>query len=373
MKIFLYIGSLTSGGAERVTVMLAERWVSLGHEVSLVTMQPRERDFYPIDSRVRRISLEYSGTQLFEKIYRNIKGWHKLRKTLKVQQPEILVAIMTPYVVLGVLAACGLAVRVYGSERNNPVRQKIHPVWAILRRFVYPFAHGHIAQTPETAKWLRDFTGARNIQVIPNPVTWPIRTFPPKILPEGLVSEERKILLAVGTKPRQKGFDLLIEAFSRLAPIYPGWDLVILGIEPQSEAAIGGGAAVLKLAESRNIAHRLFMPGRVGNILDWYHRADIFVLSSRYEGMPNVLLEAMASGCASVAFDCDTGPRDIIQDGVNGALVQPENVDALAASLLKLMVDESLRREYAKNGLKVAEMFSEAEIIGLWEEAIGLN
>lgn len=373
MKIFLYIGSLTSGGAERVTVFLAEHWASLGHEVMLVTMHPKERDFYSLDSSVCRISFERSGTSWIDKIRANIQGWIGLRRAIKQHQPDVMVAMMTSSVVLGIVAAIGLPVRVYGSERNYPPRQKINPVWAVLRRFVYRFADGHIAQTQKTGAWLENVTGARNIKVILNPVAWPIHAFDPKIDPNQVVAAERKILLAVGTKPIQKGFDLLVEAFSKLTSGYPGWDLVILGIDPESHDTIGGGASVRELAERLGIAHRLFMPGKVGNTIDWYQRADLFVLSSRYEGIPNVLLEAMASGCPSIAFDCDTGPREIIQEGVNGVLVSPESVEGLSNGLASLMDDEALRKKYSKNGLKVRETFSEDKIIGLWSEAIGLS
>ena len=373
MKIFLLIGSLTNGGAERVTILLARHWAALGHEVALFTMHPQERDFYSLDPSVCRISVKRTGTSLIDKVISNIKGWLSLRRAIKRHQPDIMVAMMTSSVVLGIVAGTGLPVRVYGSERNYPARQKIHPVWAVLRRLVYRFADGHIAQTQKTAVWLNKVTGARNIKVIPNPVAWPIHAFDPKIDPNEVVAAERKILLAVGTKPIQKGFDLLVEAFSKLSSVYPDWDLVILGIDPDAYDTIGGGASVKKLAERLGIANRLFIPGKVGNTIDWYQRADLFVLSSRYEGIPNVLLEAMASGCPSIAFDCDTGPREIIQDGINGVLVPPENIQALSNALALLMDDEPLREKYGQNGQKVREAFSEDKIIGLWSEAIGLT
>lgn len=372
MKIFVFIGSLDTGGAQRVTALLAKYWAGLGHEVVLVTMRPTTHDFYAIASDVCRISLSCSGSSWHNKIRENVKGWYRLRCAIKEHQPAIMIMMMTPSIVLGIVAAMRLPVRVYGSERNYPARQKINPVWTVLRLLVYRFADGHVAQTKKTAAWLENVTSSRNIRVIPNPVAWPIHTFSPNINPQTMVSSERKILLAVGTKVVQKGFDLLVEAFSKLTYAYPSWDLVILGIDPQSDATFGGGASVLRLAERLGVGQRLLMLSKVGNTIDWYQRADLFVLSSRYEGMPNVLLEAMASGCPSVAFDCETGPNEIIQDGVNGVLVPPENVEALSNALALLMADESLRERYAQNGMKVRDRFSEEKIIGLWSEAVGL-
>lgn len=371
MKIFLFIGSLTSGGAERITVLLGQHWTTCGHDVVLVTMNSKEQDFYSLDSSVRRISLEGSGNGRIDKIRSIVIGLIRLRREIKEHKPDALVSMMTSSIVLGIVASMGLTVRVYGSERNYPAYQKINPVWAVLRRLLYRFADGHIAQTKKTAVWLKANTGARNVKVIPNPVAWPIEKFNPKVCPEIVFRTERKILLAVGTKPIQKGFDLLLKAFFNLTSIYPEWDLVILGIDPKSHASIGGGAPVQKLAENLGITKRLFLPGKVGNTIDWYQRADLFVLSSRYEGIPNVLLEAMASGCPSIAFDCDTGPSEIIVNGVNGVLIPPENIEALSNGLALLMDNKSLRAKYGQKGMKVRETFSVAKIIGLWGDAIG--
>lgn len=373
MKIFLFIESLASGGAERVTVLLAEHWVALGHEVVVVTMRSQEYDFYSLDPLISRISFGSSETGLFGGLVSLIRGLHGLRQALKCHKPDIMVAMLTSSVVIGILASMRLSVRVFGSERNYPPRKKVNPFWAFFRRAIYRFAAGHIAQTEKTAVWLERFTRARNIRVIPNPVGWPIRAYGPKIFPDDLVLADRRVLLAIGTKPYQKGFDLLLEAFSRLASCYPDWDLVILGIDHGSRSSTGGSRSMIALAENFGIADRLTLPGKVGNAADWYRRADIFVLSSRYEGMPNVLLEAMASGCPSIAFDCDTGPGEIIQDQVNGILVPAEDIQALCDGLISLMEDESLRAQYGEKGKWVREKFSEREIIALWNEAIGLT
>lgn len=373
MKILLYISSLTCGGAERITVLLAQHWAASGHEVLLVTMQSEERDFYSLDPCIRRLSFKRSPTGWSDNVRANLSSWLRLRCVIKNHQPDIILSMMTSSCVLGILAATGLPVRVFGSERNYPPQQKINPIWAVLRRLIYRFADGHIAQTKKTADWLKNATGARNITVIPNPVAWPLRTSGPEAIPKEVIAAERKILLAVGTKPIQKGFDLLVEAFAKLAPNSPDWDLVILGVDPASDMTIGGGASVYKMAEHFGIEGRLFMPGKVGNTIDWYMRADLFVLSSRYEGIPNALLEAMALGCPSIAFDCNTGPRDIITSGINGVLVSPNNIDALSDNLMSLMNDGQLRKKYGEEGMRVGDVFSEEKILARWSEAIGLT
>ena len=174
----------------------------------------------------------------------------------------------------------------------------------------------------------------------------------------------------MGSKPEQKGFDLLVQAFAGLAADWPVWDLVILGIDPASEAVCGGGASVHRLAEAVGVAQRLYLPGRVGNVADWYQRADIFVLSSRYEGFPNVLLEAMASGCPCIAFDCDTGPRDVIEDDVDGVLVPAEDILVLRKKLGELMADECKRKRLARSAVRVRKRFSGELVMGDWTKVL---
>jgi glycosyltransferase involved in cell wall biosynthesis len=145
---------------------------------------------------------------------------------------------------------------------------------------------------------------------------------------------------------------------------------VILGVNPESEALSGGGSSLRQLAEELGIAQRLHLPGRVGNVADWYRRADLFVLSSRYEGFPNVLLEAMASGCPCIAFDCDTGPRDVIQNGTNGVLVPAENVDELKAEMSRLMINDEFRIKLSSEAIKARYQFEEEAIMAQWKQVL---
>lgn len=371
MRLYFFINSITGGGAERVTTSLARHFVDQGYDVGVITMHPEERDFYPIDPRVRRVTLDLAGVNRgLGKLTANYRRWRALRRALKAEQPDVVVAMMTNSIVLAILAAVGLPTRAYGSERNNPARKTTGRPWALLRRLVYRFAAGHVAQTREAAAWLKRHAGARNVHVIPNPVVWPIPSCSPRLAPKTVVSPERKVILAVGGKPEQKGFDLLLHAFAGLAADSPQWDLVILGADPESEAVGGGGASVQRLAEELGVDQRLHLPGRVGNVADWYQRADMFVLSSRYEGFPNVLLEAMASGCPSIAFDCDTGPRDVIEHGVNGVLVPPADTGALRSAMVQLIADEDHRRHLGTQAPALRHQFDEHKIIRMWQDVL---
>jgi glycosyltransferase involved in cell wall biosynthesis len=183
----------------------------------------------------------------------------------------------------------------------------------------------------------------------------------PRITPDSLCQSGRHLLLAVGRLEAQKGFDWLEDAFINLAKRYPDWDLVILGDGPQH-------ATLQDQARAAGLEKRIFLPGRGGNVGEWYERADLYVTSSRFEGFPNTLAEAMAYGLPAVSFDCDTGPRDIIRHEVDGLLVPPGDVAALTAALDQLMGDADLRQRFAERAVEARDRFSMERIAGMWEE-----
>lgn len=165
-------------------------------------------------------------------------------------------------------------------------------------------------------------------------------------------------MIAAGRLVPQKGFDLLIAAFALVTAEYPDWMLEIYGGGPEEQAL---AAQIERSGLSRVVA----LAGPTAALSVVMAQAAVFALSSRYEGLPMVVLEAMDKQMAVVAYDCPTGPRELISDGVNGVLVAPQDVDALAAALRLVMSDVSLR---AQLGAAAAEEAAEHDLSRIGEQ-----
>ena len=363
MKILIFIHSMSSGGAERVTANLANEWAAAGHQVTVVTEQPMSADFYQLNANVHRVTLGTAGASIgfWEALLSNSRRIFALRKVARTQRPDIVISMMTQANVIATVATRGMRVPVIVSERTYPPQLPVSGLWSRLRALTYPLASRVAMLTAEGVDWLhQDIPRARGV-VMPNPVTYPLVVNTPEVQPADVLAVDRKLLLAVGRMSEEKGFSGLIEAFASLTGQHPQWDLVVLGdgpLRPMLEQQI----------RAAGLSERVFTPGRAGNVGAWYERADLYVLSSRVEGFPNTLGEAMAHGCATVSFDCDTGPRDLIRHEVDGLLVEPGNLAALAQALGRLMQDEDLRAELAANAIDVRSRYSMRTVLDLWDE-----
>ena len=180
-------------------------------------------------------------------------------------------------------------------------------------------------------------------------------------IPLGPGDPTARKLIAAGRLEPQKGFDLLLEAFALVATEHPEWSLDIFGKGTQRD--------LLEQSIARlGLAGRARVKGPTDRLGERMRDASVFVLSSRFEGFPIVLLEALAAGLAVVSFDCPTGPSDILDDGTNGILVRPEDVSALAASLVRVMDDEPLRQRLAAAGPASVLPYSIESVGGRWDE-----
>jgi glycosyltransferase involved in cell wall biosynthesis len=363
MRLLIYIHSLENGGAERVVANLANYWVSVGWEITVVTVAPASSDFYVLDPSVRRFALDLTGTSpnVLAGLVRTARRIRGLRGILRQVQPELALSAMhTANVVLAVAARAVPGVCAIGSEHNFPPKAPMGILWETMRRHAYGRLAAVVALTQECASWLRANSHARQVPVIPNPVRWPLSRHEPCIDPAAFCAADRSILLGVGRLSTEKNFSTLIEVFARLAPRHPDWDLVILGAGPLRDA-------LWAQVQAAGLAQRVLLPGSVGNMGDWYERASLYGMSSHFEGFPNTLVEAMAYGVPAVSFDCDTGPRDIIRHGVDGFLVAPDDGAGMEAALATLMGDDRMRARFAARATEARERFSLKKISSMWE------
>jgi len=362
MKLLFLIHSLASGGAERVTANLANHWARGGHDVTIVTIEHAALDHYTLAPSVRRVALGLAGNSAgsVAALGGNLNRVRAVRRVLRLERPDVAIAMMTQANVLLAIASQGLGLHTIGSERSHPAQMPVGRMWNVLRRFWYGRLDAMVALAGETRDWLARPTSARNITVIANPVPWPFPRQEPVLPVRDDDTTGRRLLLAVGRLSEEKGFRTLIKCFAALARVHPEWDLAILGKgdqRPELEAMV----------DEHGLGERVLLPGVAGNVGDWYVAADLFVMSSRFEGFPNTLAEAMSHGLPAVSFDCDTGPRDIIRHEVDGLLVEPENAAAMERALDRLMKDETLRGRFAERAAEARERFSPDTTIAKWE------
>ncbi|MFE8073389.1 glycosyltransferase family 4 protein [Marinobacteraceae bacterium S3BR75-40.1] len=367
MKLLFFIHSLSSGGAERVMVTLANYWAAQGWEVIIVTITGEDRDFYPLHPAVRRIAFGLDGASQggLNAIANNWRRMRALRAVLGNEQPSMAVAFMPTANVLLVLAAIGISIPTIGSERTYPPRMPLGGLWERARRYTYGRLTTVVAQTELSAEWLAGNTTAKRgrIVVIPNPVTLPMLVNEPRF---SLADSKQDmgcshILLAVGRLGPEKRFDRLIDAFGQLAGQRPEWGLVILGEGRQR-------AALEAQCRAGGLESRVRLPGAVGNVGECYEAADLYVLTSRFEGFPNTLLEALAHGLPAVAVDCETGPREILRHEVDGLLVPQDDPDALVSALERVMADGPLRSRFSEHAVEARKRYAVERVAAMWEE-----
>jgi glycosyltransferase involved in cell wall biosynthesis len=372
VNVLLLVPTLSGGGAERVAANLANHWARIGWTVSLATMAPAEFDVYRLDPKVRRVHLGHyapSPTPLHS-AWASLARVRALRRVLREQRPDVAVSLMAPANLLMALGAPrGASLRAaVGAEHTHPPLDPMSPVKERLRRLLYPRLDAVVALTGDSAQWLRENVRVGRIDVIPNPVAWPLADLEPRVEPQALLPPDRRLLLGVGRLHPVKGFDLVVDAFAAIASRHRDWTLAIVGEGEEHEAL---GARV----RAHGLADRVLLPGRIGNVAAWYRRADLFVSASHVEGFPNVIVEALAHELPVVAVDCDTGPRDIVRDGVDGLLVPPGEPAALRDALDVLMGDATRRTAMALRAAEARERFSMDRVTQRWaalfEELIG--
>lgn len=362
MNILLVLHSLECGGAERVSAVLARQWTLLGHQVSVLTFESKSKDFYQLPANVSRYSIDSarSSSGFFDGLWANIIRIFNLRARFVRHKPDLVISMTSKVNIVCLLAAVGYkGLRVVVSERTYPPMLPLGRSWEFLRKLTYGLADAVVVPTQKAREWASKNTRARLIEVIPNPSIWPLPVESTSFSPEDFLPPGRKRIIGVGRLCSEKSFDKLIAVFANLAATNGDWDLVIVGDGPLRKPLSAQAVAL-------GVADRVFFPGCISNVGEWLESASVFALCSSFEGFPNALLEAMTAGLAVVSFDCDTGPADLIDNGVNGLLVPAGDVKSFEKALLTLLRDAGLRACLAESAVGVRQRLAIAEIANRW-------
>jgi glycosyltransferase involved in cell wall biosynthesis len=381
MRMTLVIGTLDCGGAERVATTMANYWADGGREVAILTTDfGGESSCYGLHPLVMHLDLSsprFNSLPTDLKVIAPLVGLisacspsehaaltpnltHilKLRGAILSTRPDLVISYMDRTNICVLLATHRLGLPVIVSEHADPSQNSIGEGWELLRRRLYPQASYVTVPTEESLGYFSSVAGMRG-RIIPNVLT-PSVFFGADEMPQ---QKNGKTLIAMGRLGHEKGFDLLLSAFALVAGRHTDWTLEILGEGPVRQY-------LEHCIQKHGLTGRVQMPGLTRRPFDAMRRADLFVLSSLEEGFSNVLLEAMACGLAVVSFDCPSGPRHIIRDGVDGILVPPRDAQAMAAALDRLMGDEAERKRLAARAPEVVERFGVEKVMSMWEELV---
>jgi GalNAc-alpha-(1->4)-GalNAc-alpha-(1->3)-diNAcBac-PP-undecaprenol alpha-1,4-N-acetyl-D-galactosaminyltransferase len=384
-KLALVIAHLGPGGAQRVVANAAEILAERGLELHLIVFTERA-DAYPIDPRVKchywlplrgkRGAPELNGNGEdsdvpwpkdakpgkkslrrlvptwiafgFELI--RISAW--LRRTIRKVEPDAVLAFLTQTNILTVLATRGLNVHTVISERNDPRRQRHRPRIELLRRLVYRRADVVTANSRGALTALEALVPKDKLAFLPNPLM-------------AASTSEATIFAAptvitVGRLVAQKGLDVLLAAWAKVVEVLPDWRLAIVGGGPLA-------AELQALAAKLNIANSVDWIGQVRDPFPLLRGAEFFVLTSRFEGTPNALLEAMACGLPAIVSDASPGPRELIgPDDSAGLIVPVEDARATAEAITRLACDEALRRRLGLAARERARAHEADRAIEVW-------
>jgi glycosyltransferase involved in cell wall biosynthesis len=336
VHIAFLIPTLGVGGAQRVATLLSNQWAKDGHAVDLISFENAgDEPFYEL----KGVSIHYLGvvdgsSDLVRSIKRNLTRVTRLRSLLLRLQPDNLVAFMTDANVIALLGSCGLDIPVIVSERNQPERPGLGLLHRSARRVSYRWSNAIVMQTETMAAWARA-RFSPPVHVIPNPVI-----LDSTVAPSSAGQLSRPTIVAAGRLVEQKGFDVLVNSFIAVAGNHPEWDLIIYGEGPLRDS-------LWRRVIASGLEPRIALPGLTTDIGAALRRASLFVVPSRYEGYPNVLIEALACGLPVVATDCAGGTAEIVEGGFYARLVPPDDPNALAEALDGLMSNSQLRAEYA--------------------------
>ena len=350
MRIEIVSRNLKAGGAERVISQLINYWSNHGIECYLVLIE-KDEHFYPINDN---ICVKEIGTKSKNRFINKILCYSEVRRITKKINPSVVLSLPEEIGIYVILSLLFTSIPVVVSERNNPWLMPYKKSTRLLRKLMYPFAKGIIFQTENASKFFSEKIRKKGV-VLPNPVDLSRIDFAAK----KINSNSYKIISA-GRLEKQKNFALLIDAFG-----------IVHKRLPQCTLNIYGEGSERSYLENKVIENGLegvvFLPGKTDRIIEKMQESRMFVMSSDYEGVPNVLIEAMSVGLPCVSTDCEPGgAASIIDNAENGFLVPIGNAEMLADRIIEVLTCSELEHRFIENGKKVREKYNINSVSPMW-------
>ncbi|GAA2869095.1 glycosyltransferase family 4 protein [Nonomuraea rubra] len=373
MKIrYLMLHAFGMGGTIRTVVNQANAMAAAGHDVELVSLvRRRDTPQFALDPRITVSTLvDQRGGRQPDSMAR--KAWRRMRGKI-VPRGEFAADYFTERVEWAAME--------YVSGLRDGVLVTTRPALNLISARRTPKTvirvaqeHMNLSAYPDTIRReiARHYGRFDAIAVLTRTNRLEYQRLLPGTpivqIPNAVhkVEQERSrqvspVVVAAGRLVPQKGFDLLVKAFAQVVPEHPEWRLRIFGTGPRKGQLTG-------LVEQFGLGDHVALPGRTDRLERELTDASVYALSSRFEGLPMVMIEAMTHALPVVAFDCPTGPKDVLTDGVDGLLVPPRDVDALAAALNRVIADRDLRLRMGRAALRTSRAYGPEQVMPLWED-----
>lgn len=347
---FLIQDMANLGGTER-SASIIMNGLAESNDVYLIEAYSRGKSAFSLNDSIKSFSLFKSRKSL---ISAYILYVHKLYNLIKFMKLDVLVIVESTHALYGILAAKMAGIRCIVWEHFNFNVDLGKKKRRVARYIAAKYADDIVVLTSRDREIWKEKTDAGDrITVIPNAIP---------DLNNIQYNKDARTVVAIGRLTFQKGFDHLLLIWDILKKDNPSndWTLKIVGDGPE---------AVNLKCNSLKIPDVQFLPSQE-NVASIYKDAGIVVLTSRYEGLPMVLLEAASVGIPIVAYDCETGPGEIVEDNKTGYLIKPFDINGFASKLLTLMSDNNLREFFSHNAKESALKFSQTPIINQWQKIL---
>lgn len=351
-NVCFLVGNLShSGGTEKVTTLISNQLSQKDYQVSILSLVDGKDSFFPINSEIQTYSL-FSKKISMRKNY--FSAVSKIREFCIHHKVDTLIVVDSISCVFTVPALMGLGIKHICWEHFN-LKVNLNSRFRDLGRWMASKWCDHIVTLTERDKkfWEEKYKiNSKNMLIaISNPNTSNIEDNKPLL--------DYKNILTVGRLTHQKGYDLLIEAWAKIAHSLPEWKITIVGIGEDEKM-------LKKMAKDHNVQQSIHFVGQQKNMDFFYRESSFFCMTSRFEGLPMVLLEAQSYGLPIIAFDCDTGPAELIDES-NGFLVSNECVDELASKIFTIAnMDKQLFEKMSEHTKVTIKKFSIANVIDKW-------